>query len=95
MQVVVTSPCWMSLDYVTHRQSVIDIVHEPPDAAANMAARRRIVICLEVIKAQNSMVAASALGSAHWVFTRRLNSPCRRLIALVVRRDFHCCGGYP
>ena len=53
-----------------------------------------MVICPEAIKAQNSMAAVSALGSAHWVFTRRLNSPCRRSMALVVRKDFHCCGGY-
>ncbi len=44
-----------------------------------------MVICPEAIKAQNSMAAVSALGSAHWVFTRRLNSPCRRSMALVVR----------
>ncbi len=53
---------------------------------------RRRVICPEAIKAQNSMTAVSALGSAHWVFTRRLNSPCRRSTALVVRNDFHCRG---
>ncbi len=37
-----------------------------------------MVICPEAIKAQNSVAAVSALGSAHWVFTRRLNSPCRQ-----------------
>ncbi len=34
-----------------------------------------MVICPEAIKAQNSMAAVSALGSANWVFTRRLNFP--------------------
>ena len=29
------------------------------------------MICPEAITAQNSMVAASALGSAHWVFSQR------------------------
>ena len=42
-RMVVTSPCWMSLDYVTHRQSVTEIVHESPDAAADLAARRRFI----------------------------------------------------
>ena len=34
-----------------------------------------MVICPEAMSAQNSMAAVSALGSAHWIFTRRLNSP--------------------
>ena len=69
----------------------------------NRLLDRRLVECLPATDAahgdlprghqQNSMAAVSALGSAHWVFTRRLNSPCRRSMALVVRKDFHCCGG--
>ena len=54
---------------------------------------RRMVICPATIKAQNSMAAVSALGSAHWVLIRRLNSPCRRSMALVVRNDFRCEAG--
>ncbi len=54
------------------------------------ASTRRMVTCPEAIKAQNSLAAVSALGGAHWVFTRRLNSPCRRSMALVIRKDFHC-----
>ncbi len=51
-----------------------------------------MVIWPEAIKAQNSMAAISADGRAHWVLMRRLNSSCRRSMALVVRNDFHCSG---
>ena len=40
------------------------------------------------------MQAVSAVGRTHWVLIRRLNSSCRRSIALVVRNDFHWLGGY-
>ncbi len=42
---------------------------------------RRMVICPEAIKAQNSMVAVSALGKAHWVFTSAwiLSHSCAKL----------------
>ncbi len=56
---------------------------------------RRMVICPDAISARNSIAAVSALGSAHWVLIRRLNSPYKRSMVLVVRKDFHCRGGQP
>ena len=44
----------------------------------------RSVIYPEAIKAQNSVAAVSAEGSAVCVLMRRLNSSCRRSIAFVV-----------
>ena len=49
----------------------------------------RIVIWPDANKAQNSMAAVSADGSTVWVLILRLNSSCRRSMALVVRADFH------
>src|SRR4051812_33799915 len=49
----------------------------------------RIVICPEASSAQNSIAAVSAQGRTVCVLMRRLNSSCRRSIALVVRADFH------
>ncbi len=53
----------------------------------------RMVIWPEASSAQNSIAAVSALGSTVCVLMRRLNSSCRRSIALVVRADFHWLGG--
>jgi hypothetical protein len=47
----------------------------------------------EASSAQNSIAAVSAEGSTVWVLMRRLNSRCRRSMALVVRADFHCSTG--
>src|SRR3982751_4398028 len=52
-----------------------------------------MVIWPEARRAQNSMAAVSAEGRTVWVLIRRLNSSCRRSIALVVRADFHWLGG--
>ena len=50
----------------------------------NFSAAFKAKVALEAIKAQNSMAAVSAEGRAHWVSILRLNSSCRRSIALVV-----------
>ncbi len=57
----------------------------------NFSAAFKAKVALEAIKAQNSMAAVSAEGRAHWVSILRLNSSCRRSIALVVRNDFWSC----
>lgn len=48
----------------------------------------RIEIWPDAISAQNSMAAVSAEGSTVWVLMRRLNSSCRRSIALVTGMRF-------
>ena len=53
----------------------------------------RILICLEASSAQNNIAAVSADGSTVWVLIRRLNSSCRRSIALVVLALRHWLGG--
>jgi hypothetical protein len=53
----------------------------------------RIVIWPEASSARNSMAAVSAQGRMVWVLMRRLNSSCRRSIALEVLIDFHWLGG--
>src|SRR5205814_6190326 len=47
----------------------------------------------EATKAQNSMAAVSADGSTVCVLMRRLNSSCKRSMALVVRADRHWLSG--
>src|SRR5258705_10817012 len=53
----------------------------------------RILICPEASNAQNNIAAVSADGSTVWVLIRRLNSSCRRSIALVVLALRHWLGG--
>ena len=52
-----------------------------------------MLICPEASSAQNNIAAVSAEGSTVWVLIRRLNSSCRRSIALVVRALRHWLGG--
>src|SRR5437763_16754709 len=52
----------------------------------------RMLICPEASSDQNSMAAVSAEGSTVCVLIRRLNSSCRRSMALVVRALFHSAG---
>ena len=52
----------------------------------------RMAIWPEARSAQNSMGTVSAQGRTAWVLMRPRNSSFRRLIALVVRADFHCDG---
>src|SRR5260370_40322442 len=53
----------------------------------------RILICPEESNAQSNIAAVSADGSTVWVLIRRLNSSCRRSIALVVLALRHWLGG--
>src|SRR5258708_26314903 len=53
----------------------------------------RMLICPEASSAQNNIAAVSADGSTVWVLIRRLNSSCRRSIALVVLALRHWLGG--
>jgi hypothetical protein len=53
----------------------------------------RMLIWPEASSAQNNIAAVSAEGSTVCVLMRRLNSSCRRSIALVVRTLFHWSGG--
>src|SRR5712672_2736517 len=53
----------------------------------------RMLICPDASSAQNSIAAVSADGRTVWVLIRRLNSSCRRSIALVVRTLRHWLGG--
>jgi class 3 adenylate cyclase len=53
----------------------------------------RMMIWPEASSAQKSMAAVSDEGSTVWVLMRRLNSSCRRSMALVVRALFHWLGG--
>ena len=52
-----------------------------------------MLICPEASSAQNNIAAVSADGRTVWVLIRRLNSSCKRSIALVVRRLRHWLGG--
>src|SRR5260221_8482006 len=53
----------------------------------------RIVICPDASNAQNNIAAVSAEGKTVCVLMRRLNSSCKRSIALVVRIERHCSFG--
>src|SRR6516162_4823745 len=53
----------------------------------------RILIWPEASSAQNSIAAVSADGSTVCVLILRLNSSCKRSMALVVRALFHWLGG--
>jgi hypothetical protein len=53
----------------------------------------RMLICPEASSAQNNIAAVSAEGSTVCVLILRLNSSCRRSIALVVRTLRHWLGG--
>src|SRR6202022_1979813 len=53
----------------------------------------RMLICPEASSAQNNIAAVSADGRTVWVLIRRLNSSCKRSIALVVRTLRHWPGG--
>ena len=60
-----------------------------PERVAKGGARlenMRIEIWPDASSAQNSMAAVSADGSTVWVLIRRLNSSCRRSMALVRSR---------
>jgi hypothetical protein len=53
----------------------------------------RMLICPDASSAQNNIAAVSADGRTVWVLIRRLNSSCKRSIALVVRTLRHWLGG--
>src|SRR5450756_1339874 len=53
----------------------------------------RMLICPDASSAQNNIAAVSADGRTDWVLIRRLNSSCKRSIALVVRTLRHWLGG--
>src|SRR5260370_4127075 len=62
-------------------------------ASVRQPSTFRMLIWPEASNAQNSIAAVSADGSTVCVLIRRLNSSCRRSIALVVRALRHWLGG--
>src|SRR6266487_3848730 len=62
-------------------------------ASVRQPSTFRMLIWPEASNAQNSIAAVSADGSTVYVLIRRLNSSCRRSIALVVRALRHWLGG--
>ncbi len=67
--------------------------YRAPGGAGCQPSTLRMLICPEASSAQNNTAAVSADGRTVWVLIRRLNSSCKRSIALVVRRLRHWLGG--